>query len=328
MLALMPRRDDTGRNGGARTADALVGALNAVLGDHLHRTGNPLAVENGFVVGNRRLELTPAAISRAYPHPSGRLSVWVHGMGLSEAAFAFPAHPDRSYAALLEHEHGFTPVFFRYNTGRHVPESGEDLAANLEELVAAFPVPVTEILLAGHSMGGLVLRSACHAAAERHMAWLPLVRDAFYLGVPHLGSPLERLGRVVTWTLRTIPHPITRLIADVGDLRSAGVKDLGRGRIVKEQRGSADPASLLENPHHPLPLLPGIRHHLIVGTLTSPERAVVNLLFGDGIVPMWSASGATLDPTRVTVVPGVGHLAIAHDDAVWAALDGALRVAP
>ncbi len=60
-----------------------------------------------------------------------------------------------------------TPVYLRYNTGLPVGRNGADLAWLLDDLVAAWPVPVRSIALVGHSMGGLVVRAAFHAAAHR-----------------------------------------------------------------------------------------------------------------------------------------------------------------
>ena len=51
-----------------------------------------------------------------------------------------------------------------------------------------------EILLVGHSMGGLVIRSACHYGSEDGAPWVRHVRHVFYLGSPHLGAPLARVA--------------------------------------------------------------------------------------------------------------------------------------
>ncbi|MFZ5785542.1 MAG: alpha/beta hydrolase, partial [Acidobacteriota bacterium] len=146
------------------------------------------------------------------------------------------------------------------------------------------------------SLGGLVLRNACHRAHAEALGWLSRVRRAFYLGTPHQGSPLERAGRALSRLLRAIPDPYTRLIAELGDLRSEGIKDLG------------DPA-------HPLALLPGIRHHLVAASLA---RDPTLALFGDLLVPLGSATGAgRVAPDRVRVVAGASHLQLAHDPRVY-----------
>ena len=54
----------------------------------------------------------------------------------------------------------YTPLYVRYNTGLHTSQNGRELAAQLEQLVMHWPVPVKEITIIAHSMGGLVTRSA------------------------------------------------------------------------------------------------------------------------------------------------------------------------
>ena len=39
----------------------------------------------------------------------------------------------------MEIELGYTPLYVRYNSGRHISENGRDLAEQLERLVAAWP---------------------------------------------------------------------------------------------------------------------------------------------------------------------------------------------
>lgn len=305
-----------------------IGVLNGVVGDYLHRSDNGLATPMELIHGGRPLALDRESLRRAYPHSRGRLALWVHGLAVTEAVWAFPSEPAVTYGSLLERDQGLTPLYLRYNTGLHISDNGESLARLLEELVAAFPVPVEEVVLVGYSMGGLVVRSACHAAAEAGQAWLSRVRRAVYIGVPHLGSPLERVGSAVSWVLRKVPNAYTQLIADVADLRSSGVKDLGVARLLKRDWDGADLNVPLQSRGHPVPLLPGISHHLLVGALAAKERHVVSMLFGDGVVPLTSAAGRAggaahdllVPPEHVRVVPGVHHIALAHDARVYAQL--------
>jgi pimeloyl-ACP methyl ester carboxylesterase len=300
-----------------------IGALNGVLGDYLRRRGNGLATPMELVRDGRALPLTPAALAGARP----RLVVLVHGLASTELVWRMAGGED--YGALLGKDLGYSPFYLRYNSGLHISQNGEDLDALLERLVEAYPVPVEEIVLIGHSMGGLVIRSACHAgsmigAPPGERRWLPLVRRAIYVGTPHLGAPLERLGNVLTWTLSRIPNPYTRLVAEIVNLRSSGMKDLRYGSLRREDWEGADADALLQNRRHPVPLLPHIRHHLIAGTLFADPLTPV--LFGDALVPLPSASGradarhrsAVFPQEHVHVLPSFDHLRLAHDPEVYA----------
>ena len=99
--------------------------------------------------------------------------------------------------AALARDLGFTPIYLRYNSGRHVSENGRDLAALLERLEAEWPAPIEELAIVGYSMGGLVARSACHAGEAASHGWRDRLRTLVCLGTPHHGSPLERWGNLV-----------------------------------------------------------------------------------------------------------------------------------
>ncbi|MCV4600863.1 GPI inositol-deacylase, partial [Escherichia coli] len=83
-----------------------------------------------------------------------------HGLMETEHAWRLGGRP--TYGARLVDDIGATEVQIRYNTGRHISDNGATLARLLSEMVLLWPVPVTRISLVGHSMGGLVIRSACH----------------------------------------------------------------------------------------------------------------------------------------------------------------------
>jgi pimeloyl-ACP methyl ester carboxylesterase len=232
-----------------------------------------------------------------------------------------------------------TPLFVRYNTGLHVSQNGEALANLLEALVDAWPGGLEALTLVGYSMGGLVVRSACNVGQLRGDRWLKVVRSAIYLGVPHLGAPLEKLGKTVTATLRKAKNPITTLLADAIDLRSDGVKDLGFGDLRAQDWAKDGVEALLRDPRHPVPLLPGIAHHVVVGAVAAKDRSWVTVLFGDGMVRQTSAAGRRgakdpsplFPPESVVVLPGVSHLGLAHTTEVvphllaWCRKDPARR---
>jgi triacylglycerol lipase len=258
--------------------------LNGVVGDHLHRTENALAIEMSVV--------------RGVPGP--RVAIFLHGLMCTEDVWCLPDGTD--YGALLERDLGVAPLYVRFNTGRRVADNGAALARLLDELTARHP-EIQEILLVGFSMGGLVIRNATHVAAEKELRWLSLVTRAFYLGTPHLGSPWERVGRGLVRILRGIEDPYADLFAEIGDVRSLGIKDLG-------------------NAAHPIPLLPAIRHHFVAG-FVAPWMAEI---LGDALVPIASGTNGELSdvrsapPHHVKIMPGLAHMTLAHHPDVYAHL--------
>lgn len=304
--------------------EILIGVLNGAVGDYLKRTSNGLATPMTLVHEDRPLPLTGASLAAAYPEASPRPVVFVHGLMSTEDVWRMP--DGATYGSLLARDLGVTPLHLRFNSGLHVSENGEALDALLEQLVEAYPVPIDELVLVGHSMGGLVVRSAAHAGSERERRWLALVKRAFYLGTPHHGAPLERFGNAVTWGLSKIGNPYTEVVAEVINLRSSGVKDLRYANLRREDWEGADADALLQNRRHPVPLLPHIRHHLVAATLTrDPEMA---LFFGDALVPLRSATGrarpgdrsAPFPQSHVKIIPALDHLRLAHHPEVYAQL--------
>lgn len=303
--------------------EATLSLLNAIVGDHLRRRSNALEIRFGLYHHNRPLPCERDAIARAHPGATGKLCVLVHGLGVNEGIWSFPDDRRLSYGSLLERDLGFTPFQFRYNTGLHVSENGQALAQVMDALVRCYPVEVREIALIGHSMGGLVVRSACEVARAGGQRWLKHLAHAFYLGSPHRGAPLERFGNVVAWTLRAVGIAHTTAVADLIDTRSAGIKDLRFANLVSADWEGRDPDALLENTCTAIPLVPGVAHHFGVGGLGAHERHVVTRVLGDALVSVSSATGQG-GPHGVEMrqdirfFPRIGHIALAHHRDVYA----------
>lgn len=301
--------------------DLALGVLNGAVGDYLVRTENGLALDMAFHQAGGPVAVTRAALSAAYPEATPRVVVLVHGLMNTEAIFTMA--DGRDYGSLLRDDLGLTPLYLRYNSGRPIADNGAALSELLTALVSEYPVALTEVVLLGYSMGGLVVRAATHVGSVGGAPWLPLVRRALYVGTPHRGAPLERAGRVLSAVLQAIPDPYTRLIADVADLRSDGLKDLGDADLRHEDRAQRTVRFTLRDKRHPVPLLPEIAHHLVAGTLS--REPWITALFGDAVVPLSSATGGGalgdgLDPARVRVFPGLGHGAIPRSLDVYAQL--------
>ncbi len=303
----------------------MISALNGVIGDHLRARENGLAIEMGLYHRGQPLACEARAIAQSHPLATGKLCVLVHGLSDNERIWSFPGDRETSYGTLLARDLGYTPFHVRYNTGLHISENGECLARLLEDLVAHYPARVRELVVIGHSMGGLVARSACHAATLSGHRWLGRLTRLFYIASPHMGAPLEKLGNVVGSVLRAIRNPYTRLVADVIDLRSDGIKDLRYANLVAADWQGFDPDALLEDHRTPVTLPPHVAQYALVGTLTADERHVVGWMLGDGLVRVGSATGRSSDEGRIPQLPqenvrifgGVSHRALAHHPAVY-----------
>jgi pimeloyl-ACP methyl ester carboxylesterase len=274
--------------------DLAIAALNGFVGDHLEQRRNGLRIEMELRHAGRRLPLEPAALARAYPAAGPKLAIFVHGLACNEAVWRFYAEehygdPDTSYGSLLARDLGYSPVYVRYNSGLHVSENGARLDERMARLVRAWPVPVEEIALVGHSMGGLVVRSACHTGRRRAAGWVDAVRHVVCLGTPHLGAPLEKFGNLAGWALGGLD--VTRPLARLVNGRSAGIKDLRFGYLVEEDWRGRDPDALLEDNRHDIPFLDSATHYFVAATLTRSPHHPVALLLGDTLVRFPSASG-------------------------------------
>jgi hypothetical protein len=194
----------------------------------------------------------------------------------------------------------------------------------LEQLTRVYPEPIEEISLLGHSMGGLVIRSACHYAAELGLAWLGKARRACYLGTPHLGSPYEKAGHLLSLALGAIDHPVVQLTGTLANLRSAGVKDLRHGSLLDEDWQEQDlDAPFAKRPRR-VPLCAGVDHYLVAGALHDRESHVISQLFGDALVRLGSATDpdrcADLPLGHIAVLPRIHHMELSRSERVYAHL--------
>ena len=276
----------------ARVALAI---LNGAHGDLLDRETPALATTMTVRQAGQAVPVEADAIAAAFPDPSGRLAVFLHGLTETETSWCYKSgrhhgRPGVTYGTLLEQDLGLTPVFLRYNTGLHVSDNGRRLAVLLDTLLEVWPVPVQDVVLIGHSMGGLVARSALHQAGsgtdEAH-PWTRLVRDSITLGTPHLGAPLERGAHALTHTLARLPE--TRPLATLLAARSVGIKDLRYGACVDEDWCDCeDPDEFLNDRCTEVPFLPDAHYYFIGATLMDGP---VGSALGDLLVRIPSASG-------------------------------------
>jgi pimeloyl-ACP methyl ester carboxylesterase len=306
VLPLIPEPSTTPRR------EALVSVLNGIIGDHLDATGNPLAIPMHF---------------RRAPGPAGgRLVVLVHGLCMNHHQWRRQGH---DHGEALSRALGMTPVYLRYNSGKHVSTNGREFADRLEGLIASWPVPVQEIAIVGHSMGGLVARSACHYGGAAGHRWMQRLSALVFLGTPHHGAPLERAGNLLDTLLEVSPYAAP--LARIGGNRGAGITDLRFGNLLDED-WNGRPRRYRRDPRTPVPLPAGIRCFAVAAARGQGPGAVCHRR-GDGLVPVDSALGRHPDPrfalgfppARQRVVYGAGHFDLLNAPSVAERLAAWLR---
>jgi pimeloyl-ACP methyl ester carboxylesterase len=301
---------------------AVLAALNGLIGDVLEQEGSALQEPMAVRVGGRVVAPEPESLVAAFPSASPDLVVFVHGLMETELAWRLGAGRDgETYGTRLARDLGCTPVYVRYNTGRHVSSNGRSLAQLLEAVVAGWPVEVDRIALIGHSMGGLVSRSACHQASADGALWVRRVGHVVSLGTPHLGAPLEQVVHVASAALSAVPE--TRPFGSFLRRRSAGIRDLRHGSLVDEDWRGRDPDALRAAACQEVPLLEGATHCFVAATVTRTPGHPVGRLIGDWLVLPASASGRG----RTRRIPfreehgmhlgGAHHLALLNHPAVY-----------
>lgn len=267
---------------------AIVSAVNGARGDHLARTGNPLAIPMSLRHRGRPVDPHEPGLGlrEAGAGPArGKVLVLVHGLCMNDLQWRREgADHGRALADAL----GFTPLYLRYNTGRPVGENASELAQLLETTLANWPVPLEELTILGHSMGGLVARGACRHALDAGMAWPRRHRNLVFLGTPHHGAPLERGSQGLVWLLELSPYlaPFTRIDKTV----SAGIRDLRHGSVTGGRWRF-------------VPLPDGVRCFAAAATLGRGLGPVPERVVGDGLVPVDSALGRHADPALTLAFP-------------------------
>jgi pimeloyl-ACP methyl ester carboxylesterase len=300
-------------------------ALNGLIGDRLEREGSPLQEPISVRVGGFPIPPERDELTRAFPQASPRLVVFVHGLMGEEHGWRLGVRQGRlDYGTRLAQELGFTSVYIRYNSGRHISENGRSLADLLDSVVAAWPVEVEQIALVGHSMGGLVSRSACHHAAKDEAAWVNNVRHVISLGSPHMGAPLEQAAHVASYAANLLPE--TRMFSTFLRRRSSGIRDLRQGSLVDEDWRDRDPEALRAAACQEVPLLEGATHCFVSATVTRSARHPLGRVIGDTLVLKPSATGRSrtrklaFEDEYGLHIGATNHIALLNHPAVYAKL--------
>ena len=301
--------------------EALLAALNGVLGDYLAASDNPLATSMRLRRGGTALSGEREVLAAAIPQATGKLVVLLHGLCMNDLQWK---RKGQDHGAALARDLAYTPVYLHYNSGLHISTNGRAFAEQLETLVRLWPVPLTELVLMGHSMGGLVARSACHYGALARHEWLRRVDKLVFLGTPHHGAPLERGGNWVDILLGVSEY--TAPLARLGKIRSAGITDLRFGNLVDEDWNKRDRFARSGDRRVAVPLPEGVACFAIAATTGKTARDLSGRLLGDSMVPLASALGRHANPrlalpfheSRQWVAYGTNHLDLLSRAEVYA----------
>jgi pimeloyl-ACP methyl ester carboxylesterase len=278
---------------------AVQAALNGILGDRLEASANPLVL--------------PMSLHPLVDAAEGPPVLLLHGLCMNERQWRRATPPQgvdlpAALAAL-----GYRPLGLRYNSGRAIWRNGAELAALLDTV----PGPLTVV---GHSMGGLVIRSALAQAEGRR--WPKRLKRLVTLGTPHQGAPLERGGQQIEQLLALSAY--SRPLARLAGRRSAGIRDLRHGSLLEADAGRASR----------LPLPAGVACYAIAATTSKSAARLGSQWLGDGLVPVASALGQHREAARrlaftdTALVTGLGHLALQTDPRVLEHLRAWLQPLP
>jgi pimeloyl-ACP methyl ester carboxylesterase len=312
-FALARPQRDLGANGAQ-----LIAAIGGLVGDDMAARRNPLTPRLGFYRDNRRLDLRADALAAAYPDARPRLAIFVHGLCCTEHAWSLyrdeqpadAADYGARFAAL-----GYTPLYLRYNSGLHISQNGRLLARALDRLLAAWPLAVDDIVLVGHSMGGLVARAAAHSGARRAAPWTGKVSRVFCIGSPHLGAPLEQVVNIGVARMQN--HALTRPLARILGIRSAGIKDLRQGSTHDSDWRGRDLDALGPTPRAAIARIDGARYHFLGSTLGNGTDDRLARTLGDGLVNLPSATAREFADADSATLTRVHHLRLLNHPLVW-----------
>ncbi|WP_211830242.1 esterase/lipase family protein [Kistimonas asteriae] len=306
--------DDTQE--GTFQRDAVLAALNGVMGDRLVAGHHPFASAMCLRYQGATLE------NQVMPQESGvtgKILLLVHGLCMNDQQWRVPTGIDGvDQGEALAVALGYTPVYLRYNSGLHTSINGRELSSRLEQLVAHWPKPVEELTIVGYSMGGLVTRSACYYGQQAAMRWPEHLKHMVFLGTPHHGAPLEKAGNWLDSILGITPYtaPFARLVR----LRSAGITDLRHGHVRDEDWEGRDRFHCSHDPREEVSLPEGVACHSVAATTAARRSVLVDRLIGDGLVPLHSALGTSdredqclaFDDASQFIAYSTNHMALLH----------------
>jgi pimeloyl-ACP methyl ester carboxylesterase len=273
--------------------EAIRSVLNGVVGDYLEENENPLKITMQFRHQSKAIPLESKSLDEAYPAINGKILLMVHGSCMNDIQWTRKEH---NHGAALAKELDKTPIYLHYNSGRHISTNGQNFNELLEKLVLHWPVPIEELIIIGHSMGGLVARSALHYGQQQQKIWTAHLKKIVFLGTPHHGTLLERTGNYLDVILESIPY--AKPFARLGKIRSAGVTDLRYGNLIDEDWQGNDRFHLQGDQRINIPLPKRIACYSIAAVTGKAKDTVSPRILGDRLVDIKSALGQHSNPAK------------------------------
>ena len=273
--------------------EIILSVLNGVIGDYLEEKENPLKIEMQFRYRLKSLLLDPKSLKATYPNINGKIILMLHGSCMNDIQWTRKKH---NHGNIIAKELNKTPIYLNYNSGRHISTNGKALNDCLEELVKNWPVPIEELVIIAHSMGGLVARSALYYGEQEQKNWTKDLKKVVFLGTPHHGSHVERKGNYLDIILETIPY--VKPFARLGKIRSAGVTDLRHGNLVDEDWKNNDRFERKADQRQHIPIPKQIEFYSIAAVIGKKTTTVSAKILGDTLVDVKSALGQHKNPDK------------------------------
>jgi pimeloyl-ACP methyl ester carboxylesterase len=291
----------------SRKKDVFLSIINGVYGDRLLLTENELALGMQFFHQNQAID---SQLSSNLKSPSTKIMLFIHGLCMSHHCWESGGE---NLSSKMAETLGYTPVYLDYNTGRCIADNGLELAIQLEKLVDIWPVNVSNITIVGHSMGGLVARSASYYGEKNNCRWLHINKTLVSIGTPHAGAPLEKVASALENLMQLSPYaiPFVRLTK----IRSQGIENLRYGEITTSDK------------FVPLPI--DVEYFALAATLNKQQKFTTEKFIGDGLVTPDSAFGQGQDSSSTLLIPAenkrliyeLGHNEMLTDAGVFQQLE-------
>lgn len=327
-----------------RTLELIGAGMSGLLGEKLPKE---LHYPERMQFRHQGRQSTPEEMARAYLEQPKRndIVLFIHGLMYDETCWHASGF---NMTEAFEGDFELFPAHVRYNTGLHISENGLELAHLMEELFLNIRDFDGRWHIVGHSLGGLVCRSALHQAEEAGMDFTKCIDKVFLLGTPNRGATLEKGAQLTSLILKAVPYPLQytalglktifdnirvkdqaplspigeltelyvhkiptlylKLAANILDLRSEGIQDLRHGYLLREDWEKQEEWGGMKPLKVPVPPLPRTRYYAVAGALSKNEASDPSVWVTDGMVSTASAANMGKDDLLCFVENNRYHL--------------------